>query len=369
MKAKKFAACDSRYRLAAADHARVFAHRRPALRNLSLSISFSCLTAAVILCTCAARGAAQLPGQLPDRATVNTAQLALEQPQGSAGLPDGVPVAADGAPSLPSAAADPEQEREIRPWDVTPDGQMYQQPFSRIGLGTSLSPLGIGANATTVLTQYIDARLSGNFFEYNNGRTEVDGFNVYAGLHLASAVASVDIYPFNAPIRFSGGLMFYNVNHASGNMRVAPGSNFTLNGDTFYAGGATTPPLTGSAAIGFHSIRPAPTLTFGFGKFVPRSDRHWSFPSEFGVAFTGAPSINVKMAGTACTDQELSMCANVADTSNPVGAEFNSALQAKLASWRRSLGKVQIFPIISGGVSFSFNTPWQGTPRPRVPRF
>jgi len=207
-----------------------------------------------------------------------------------------------------------------------------------------------------VLTQFIDARLTGNFFEYNNGRVEVDGFNVYAGLHLASAVASADVYPFNAPIRFSAGLMFYNVNHASGTIRIAPGSSFTLNGTTFWAG--NSPPLTGSAALGFHSIRPAPTLTFGFGKFIPRSSRHWSFPSEFGVAFTGAPSINVALSGTACTDSKMTMCANVADKSNPIGAEFNSDLQAKLANWRHSLGKVQIFPILSGGVSFSFNTPW-----------
>ena len=216
--------------------------------------------------------------------------------------------------------------REIRPWDVTPAGEEYQQPFSRLGFGVGVSPLGIGVNAATVLTQYIDARLSGNFFEFNNGRIEVDGFNVYAGLHLASSAASLDLYPFKAPIRLSGGLMVYNVNHASGTMRIAPGSSFTMDGQTFYAGGGTTPPLTGSAALGFHSIRPAPTLTFGFGKFVPRSDRHWSFPSEFGVAFTGAPSIHVAMAGTVCTDDKLTMCANVADTSNPVGAEFNTAL-------------------------------------------
>lgn len=262
--------------------------------------------------------------------------------------------------------AAPAQGRETRPWDVAPAGESYQQPFSRIGFGFALSPLGIGVDAATVLTQYIDARLSGNFFAFNSGRIEVDGFNVYAGLHLASSGVSLDLYPFNAPIRLSGGLLVYNDNHASGTMRIAAGSSFTMNGTTFYAGGGTTtPPLTGSAALAFHSIRPAPALTFGFGKFVPHSERHWSFPSEFGVAFTGAPSINVAMAGTVCTDPKLTMCANVADTSNPISAEFNTALQAKLASWRRSLGRVDIFPIISGGVMYSFSTPWQGTPKAR----
>ncbi len=30
-----------------------------------------------------------------------------------------------------------------------------------------------------------------------------------------------------------------------------------------------------------------------------------------------------------------------------------------------SLGRVEIFPIISGGVMYSFSTPWQGTPKAR----
>jgi hypothetical protein len=278
-------------------------------------------------------------------------------------LPDTPGARNDEAPAMPAAQSAPIDERSDRPWDVAPAGQAYQQPFSRISIGVGISPLGIGVNAATVLSEFFDARLSGNFFAFNNGRLEVDGFNVYAGLHLASSAASLDFYPFNTPIRLSAGLLFYNVDHASGTIRIAPGASFTLNGDTFYAGGATTPPLTGNAALGFHSIRPAPTLTFGFGKFVPRSNRHWSFPSEFGVAFTGAPSVDVAMAGTVCSNSALTACSNVADTSNAVGAEFNTALDAKLTSWRRSLKKVQIFPILAGGVNYSFNTPW-----PRIPR-
>lgn len=250
-----------------------------------------------------------------------------------------------------------------RPRDVAPAGASEQEPFSRIGIGVSASPLGIGANASIVLTQYIDGRLAGNFFALNFGRFEADGVNVYAGLHLASGQVAVDFYPYNAPIRLSAGLMFYNDNHVSGTMRIAQGTGFTLNGESFYAGAAGTTPLTGDAEVAFHAVRPAPALTFGFGKFIPRSNRHWSFPSEYGVAFTGAPTVNVNLAGTVCTDSKLTMCSEVADTSSPVGAEFNNALQAKLASWRHSLGRVEIFPILSGGVSYSFNTPWGRTPK------
>jgi hypothetical protein len=250
-----------------------------------------------------------------------------------------------------------------RPWEVTPAGTLQQEPFSRIGVSASVSSLGVGANASIVLTEYFDGRIGGNYFALNYGRFETDGVNVYAGLHLASGTVAMDAYPFNGPIRLSAGLMFYNINHVSGTLRVAPGTGFTLNGESFYAGSAGTTPLTGVAEVAFHAIRPAPTLTFGFGKFIPRSNRHWSLPSEYGVAFAGAPTMNVNLAGTVCSDPKLTMCSQVSDTSNPVGAEFNGALQAKLADWRRSLGRVQIFPIISGGVSYSFNTPWESAPK------
>lgn len=251
---------------------------------------------------------------------------------------------------------------------ITPTVSLHQDPLSRVGVGASLSPLGLGVDTAIVLTGVFDARLTGNYFAYNNGRIEVDNFNVNGGLHLSSARASLDLYPFNAPIRLSAGMMFYNQNHASAFMRLAPGASLTMNGQTFYSGPATDPPLTGNAALAFHSVRPAPTLTVGFGKFIPRSTRHWSFPSEIGVAFTGAPTITLAMAGTVCTDVMLTQCSNVADKSNPVGAQFNNALQAKLANWRSSLNRVQVFPIFSGGVSYSFNSPWE-LPFARKSRF
>ncbi len=228
-----------------------------------------------------------------------------------------------------------------------------------------ISPLGIGVNSALVLTQVFDARLSGNYFAYNNGPIEVDEFNIIGGLHLATASASLDLYPFNTPIRLSAGLMFYNDNHASAVMRIDPGTSFTMNGETFFAGGTNSGPLMGNVALAFHTVRPAPTLTMGFGKFIPRSSRHWSFPSEFGVAFTGAPSLDLSMTGTICTNGQLTNCGDAANSSSPAGAAFNSALAAKLANWRHSLNRVPFFPIASGGVSYSFNTPWPGKPSAR----
>jgi hypothetical protein len=244
-------------------------------------------------------------------------------------------------------------------YEVAPAATWYQAPFSRVGIGADISPLGIGIKGAIVLNHYFDARVMGNFFGLDTGRFEVDGFNVDAKLHMASAAAALDWYPFNSVWRFSPGVMFFNGNQLSGVGTITPGTSFTLENQTYYsatanaATGAT--PLIGTGALGLHRHNPAATATFGFGKFIPRSDRHWSFPSEFGVVFTGAPTINVNVTGWACLDAQQTQCSNVGDPKNPIAIDFNNNLQERLDKWRKDLDKVSVYPIFSYSVVYSFN--------------
>jgi hypothetical protein len=244
-------------------------------------------------------------------------------------------------------------------WDTAPAGTSHQAPFSRIGIGANVSPLGIGINATTVLSDYFDARLMGNYFNYNSTQFEVEGFRANADVHLASMAASLDMYPFNSVWRLSPGVMFYNGNQFTASTVVAGGSSFSLDGQTFYsastnaATGAT--PLTGTGILGLHPRSIAFTAAGGFGKFIPRSGRHWSFPSEFGVVFMGAPTANVTSSGWVCTDSAQTNCASINDATNPVAEKFNSSLQAQLTKWRRDVGKVTLYPMFSYSVVYSFN--------------
>jgi hypothetical protein len=263
-------------------------------------------------------------------------------------------VATDAAlPAAPEPAADDEPANV--PWAA----KEHQQPFSRIGIGADVSPLGIGIKSATVLTQYFDARLMGNFFNYNSGQFELEGFRVKANLHMASAAASLDWYPLNSIWRLSVGTLFYNGNQLSATSEIVPGTSFSLNGEHFYSAtanpitGAT--PVTGSGVLGLHRYRPAFTLAGGFGKFIPRSDRHWSFPSEFGVAFTGAPTVNVNLGGWVCLDQAQTQCSNLSDSASPVTVQFNDALQASLTKWRKDLSAVEVYPLFSYSVVYSFN--------------
>lgn len=258
-------------------------------------------------------------------------------------------------PSAPEPAAGGGRER----WDVAPAGTEHQKPFSRIGIGANVSPLGIGINATTVLSDFFDVRAMGNFFNYSVPEFELEGFKTTADLHLDSIAASLDWYPLKSFFRVSPGLMLYNDNQISMTTNIVPGTSFSLNGQNFYsatanaATGAT--PLSGAGVLGMHTHVPAFTAAGGFGKFVPRSNRHWSFPAEFGVVFMGAPTIEVTSSGWACTDEAQTKCSDITNLANPVAQQFNTQLQAQLAKWRADAGKVRVYPMFSYSFVYSFN--------------
>lgn len=333
------------------------------MKNLSPFTGFACMVAALALCSCLAAvaqsaatvftaGAAYPGGGNPAEAGPS-----LESgfsPSNGADAP-GTGGPGDASETMAALPAAPEPalaggnpQREGVPWAA----EWHQQPFSRLGLGADVSLLGIGIKAATPLNQYFDARGLINFFGYTSGRFEVDGFNINADIHMASAAAAMDLYPYNSMWRISGGLMFFNGNKLSTTADIVPGTSFSLSGVTYYS--ATADPVTGSATLGLNTIKAEPMVSFGFGRFVPHSNRHWSFPSEFGAVYMGAPTLTVTTSGTVCTDKAQTNCSSISDTGNPVGEAFNTNLQGQLAKWRNALNKVQFYPIFSFSAMYSF---------------
>lgn len=211
----------------------------------------------------------------------------------------------------PAHASDAWEERGHVPWAA----DEHQQPYSRVGVGVDVSPLGIGIKSAVVLTEYLDGRALVNFFNFDSGNFELEGFRTDARLHLLSAGGVVDAYPMNSFWRVSAGLLVANGNQFSAKAKIVPGTSFSLDGQTFYA--STKDPANGTGVLGMHRHMPSFLASFGFGKFIPRSNRHWSFPSEFGVIFTGSPTINVTTGGSVCQDAALAMCSSVNNSSNP----------------------------------------------------
>jgi hypothetical protein len=326
-----------------------------ALKTLPLSCALPCLAPLLAIAICAPpAGAQRLAGPAP----ALFPEFALEPGilQGTSGIagedgaaPDTV-WSSSGPASLPSApepAANPERE------NVPYTAQWHQQPFSRIGIGADISPLGIGIKSAVVLDDYFDVRGLFNFFGYDTGRLEVSGFNIDANFHLASVGAMVDAYPRNSIWRLSAGLMFFNGNQVSVRSNIVPGNSFTLGSGTYYSDSAD--PLTGSALLNLHTVRPAPMASFGFGRFVPHSNRHWSFPAEFGVVYMGAPGLAVNPTGSVCTNAAETDCSSISDPNSPVAIQFNDNLNAKLVQWRKDLDLVKFSPILSYSVVYSFN--------------
>lgn len=286
-------------------------------------------------------------------ASTDSSSLALSpSPDPAGGEPADVGVL---SPDPPEPAEGGGRERS----NVAADANWRQQPFSRIGIGADVSPLGIGIKSGIVLNHFYDARFDIDFFNYDTGRFEVEGFNVDANLHMASARASVDWYPMGSIWRISPGIMLFNGNQLTGKSDIVPGASVSLGNRTYFsantnpATGAT--PLSGTGGLNFHTNSPAFTIAGGFGKFIPRSDRHWSFPTEFGVVFMGAPTLAVNLSGWACLDAKLTQCSNIGDPKNPIAIEFNDSLNTTLNRWRKDLDKVTLYPIFSTAVVYSFN--------------
>jgi hypothetical protein len=237
------------------------------------------------------------------------------------------------------------------------DAAVSAGPFSRIAIGGGISPLGIGVQLTTNINAHFNVRGTGNIFQYSN-TFNTNGLNLNAKLNMASAGASVDIYPFRAGFRISPGVLFYNGNQVTATDTVAGGTSFTLNNQTFYSATANTvtgaTPVFGNAALGLNTTKPAFTITTGWGNTIPHKGGHWSFPFEIGVALTGAPSLTANLGGWACYDQAQTECTNIASTTNPIAIAVQSDLQAQLATWKNDLNPLKTYPIVSFGVAYAF---------------
>jgi len=231
-----------------------------------------------------------------------------------------------------------------------------ERPFSRVAVGGGLSTLGIQLQLTTNLGSHLNLRGGGNFFNYSTNFTS-SGINATAKLTLGSARASVDFYPFRQGLRISPGLLFYNGNQLTATAAVAGGTSFTLNGQTYYSGNTNsttgTAPVNGNATLGLNTTKPAFTITAGWGNTIPRKG-HWSFPFELGVAVIGAPTLNVNLGGWACYDQAQTECANIASPTDPIAIAIQSNLQAQVTKWTSDLNPLKTYPILSGGVAYSF---------------
>lgn len=231
------------------------------------------------------------------------------------------------------------------------------RPFSRVGFGVGVSPLGVQLQATTNLAPHVNLRGTGNLFGYSTNFT-TSGITADAKLNMRSAGAAVDIYPFHRGFRVSPGLLFYNNNQVTASANVPGGTSFTLNNQTYYSANANpvtgATPVNGNALLNLHTTNPAFTITTGWGNTLPEHG-HWSFPFEVGVALTGAPSLNVNLGGWACYDKAQTLCTNINSKTDPIALEIQDNLHTQVSKWTNDVDPLKTYPIASFGVAYNFS--------------
>jgi hypothetical protein len=236
-------------------------------------------------------------------------------------------------------------------------GTGSSRPLSQFAFDAGVSPLGIQMQVATNLNSHFNLRGTGNVFNYSTTFT-TSGITAAAKLNLASAGASLDVYPFRSGFRISPGVLFHNQNQVTADASVPAGTSFTLNDQTFYSANANAVtgaiPVNGNAVLGLNKNKTAFSITTGWGNMIRRSGRHWSFPFEIGVALIGAPTLKVNLGGWVCYDQAQTECADIASTTDPIAISVQSNLSAQVAKWTKDLEPLKTYPIVSGGIAYSF---------------
>jgi hypothetical protein len=237
-------------------------------------------------------------------------------------------------------------------------GQAYPSaikggPFAHVVAGVTVSSLGIGAQLGTRVSPHFDARLFGNYLNLTHRFTD-SGFDMKLNMNLPNIGAKVDFYPLHRfPLRISPGYLFFNQNQVRVDYRAQPGNTFTVNNINWRSDDAD--PVRG---IGHLSLQgTGPMITAGLGHIMSHSSRRFTFPFEVGVVFIHTPVVTLTMQGQICADGQ-SQCQPAA--TYPTFAEN---LSQQVADWNRTAAPYHVYPIVEGGVAYSFNWSRRGSVR------
>lgn len=210
-------------------------------------------------------------------------------------------------------------------------------------LGLRMSTFGPGIQVGTALTETSNLRLGFSAINYGRGFEE-DGIDYNGELALRSIDLHYDWFPFAGAFYVSPGMVFFLKEPVTGSAFVPPGEIFTLNDEDYRSDPRN--PIRGSGELRWNTV--APTFTVGWGNFLPRGGKRFSFPFEIGIAIIGTPKVSLDFQGGACERNGLG-CRNV--TSDP---EFQRDLNAQRRDINDDIAGYKVYPIVSAGFSYRF---------------
>ncbi len=217
-------------------------------------------------------------------------------------------------------------------------------PFSQIGIASQIALSGPGFDIATPLAQRFNLRVGASFFSFASSFQE-QGANIAIRLHMQSAHAALDCFPFNGRFRISPLLVFANNNRVLATALIPSGSTITLNGSNYISSYAD--PLHGAGRIDFRKA--APGFSLGFGNILPRERSRFSLPVELGFYYVGQPGLQVSFTGSAC---DPSVPPSIGCESVDQDPGFQQNLAAFIARNNHNLSYASFFPIFSVGFAY-----------------
>lgn len=218
-----------------------------------------------------------------------------------------------------------------------------KESFTRLTIRSGVSLLGTGGEVATNVNPRFDVRAIGHYTNFTYSFPQ-SGFNIVLNINFANAGAYADYYPFHKAFRISGGYLYYNTNRVRADLKAGPGATFTINNIDWHSDNAD--PVTGTGRLILAGS--GPLLTAGYGHIVSRTQKHFSFPFEAGVAFIDTPTAQLSIGGEICTPQG----ARCEAARNYPG--FATNLAAQVADWNKHVAPFHIYPLIQGGVTYTF---------------
>jgi hypothetical protein len=216
--------------------------------------------------------------------------------------------------------------------------------FTRASLFLSASSLGIGGQFSTNVSPHLDVRVFGNRASITTNHWSQEDFSIAVNAGFANMGAMADAYPFHIPFRLSAGYLFYNGDRVRADLHAKQNAIFTINDRDWISDNADPVRGTGRLSLGGSGF----LLTTGYARMVSRTERHFSFPFEAGVAFIDTPRVGMNLTGQICTSQGIN-CQAVATYPG-----FADALANQVASWNRTAAPFHVYPIVQGGVAYTF---------------
>ena len=222
------------------------------------------------------------------------------------------------------------------------------RPFSRLLLGGTVSSLGIGAQTGSNLGPRIDVRLFGNYTNITHNFTQ-SGFRIALNVGMANTGTKVDFYPLRRfPVRVSPGYLYFNRNGVAARLQAETDVTFTLNNVDYASDDAHPVHGTGSLQLGGNGF----IATTGLGRYLSHTHKRLTYPFEAGVVFIHQPVARFNLSGTVCNERAPYFCEPAAQFPT-----FATNLAAQVRIWNRRIAPFHIYPILEGGVAYSFNMP------------